>query len=79
MPREPALLPFPETWNEPVPENNWTIHTNEAFKHDIPAIGRLVDSLLADVNIYTDGSCKDGARDGGSAALATFGTFDDLQ
>jgi ribonuclease HI len=79
LPREPVMLPFPETWDEPEPERNWTIHTNETIKHDIPAIGRLVDSLLADVNIYTDGSCKDGTRDGGAAAVVTFGTFDDPQ
>ena len=76
-PRDPILLYFAETWNEPEPERNWSIHTNEAIKHDIPAIGRLVDSLYADVNIYTDGSCKGGTSDGGAAAVITFGTFDE--
>jgi ribonuclease HI len=79
LPHKPVLLPFHETWDEPEPERNWTIHINETIKHDIPAIGRLVDSLLADVNIYTDDSCKDGTRDGGAAAVCTFGTFDDPQ
>jgi len=38
-PRDPILLSFPETWNEPEPERNWSIHTNEAIKHNIPVIG----------------------------------------
>ena len=76
-PRDPITLSLPEFWNEP--ERNWTIHTNESIKHDIPAIKQLVESLDAEVNIYTDGSCKGGTSDGGAAAVVTTESFDEPQ
>lgn len=76
-PRKPLVVCFPEIWNEP--ERNWTVHTNETIKSDISEIKRLVESIDADVSIYTDGSCKDGTRNGGAAAVVTVGSFDDPQ
>jgi ribonuclease HI len=64
-----------EPWTEP--ERNWTIHTNLDVKKDIPAIKHRVQSINADVNIYTDGSCTGGVSNGGASAVITTGCFDE--
>ena len=73
-PREPLDLLIAEPWTEP--ERNWTVHTNMDIKKDIPAIKNRVQSINADVNIYTDGSCSGGVSNGGASAVITTGSFD---
>ena len=74
-PREPFDLSLPEPWNEP--DRNWKIHTNADIKRVIPAIKQRIENIGAEVNIYTDGSCTGGVRNGGAAAVVTTGTFDE--
>ena len=47
------------------------------IKHDIEAIRRRVETIDADINIYTDGSCTGGVSDVGAAAVVTTGPFDE--
>ena len=51
---------------------NWHVTTNEAIKHDIPAIKNAIQDLGSEVVIYTDGSCTGGTSDGGAAAVFFF-------
>ena len=74
-PREPLDFSMAEPWTEP--ERNWTVHTNMDVKKDIPAIKHRVQSINADVNIYTDGSCTGGVSNGGASAVITTGCFDE--
>ena len=43
---------------------NWSIHTNQDIKNNIDEIGNRIESIKAELNIYTDGSCTGGVRDG---------------
>ena len=54
---------------------NWSIHTNQDIKNNIDEIGNRIESIKAELNIYTDGSCTGGVRDGGAAAVITDGPF----
>jgi hypothetical protein len=54
---------------------NWSIHTNQDIKDNIDKIGNRIESIKAELNIYTDGSCTGGVRDGGAAAVITDGPF----
>ena len=54
---------------------NWSIYTNQDIKNSIADIGARIDSIQAEVYIYTDGSCTGGVKDGGAAAVITDGPF----
>ena len=73
-PRRPIDVHFPEPWKKC--DRNWSIHTNEDVKSDIPALKDRIESLNAEVTIYTDGSCTGGTSDGGAAAVITDGPYD---
>ena len=73
-PRRPIDIHFPEPWKNG--ERNWSVHTNEDIKADIPALKERIEKLNAEVTIYTDGSCTGGTSDGGAAAVITDGPYD---
>jgi len=72
-PRAPTDIVLPL----PVEEiaDNWSIYTNQDIKNKIDDIGTRIESLNAELYIYTDGSCTGGVRDGGAAAVITDGPF----
>ena len=79
-----ASLPTSDSARRPLPskifepwtsgERNWKVTPNQDVKRDIPAVLNVIESLQADVVIYTDGSCAEGLHDGGAAAVVTTGT-----
>lgn len=73
--RIPIVLPKTNHGDQEI--RNWNVITNRSIKSDIPAIGRAIEALEADVTIYTDGSCTGGTTDGGAAAVITDGPFAD--
>ena len=73
-PRRPLEIHFPKPWLKC--EKNWFVHTNDDIKGDIPALKDRIESLKAQVTIYTDGSCTGGTSEGGAAAVITDGPYD---
>ena len=73
-PRRPITIHFPEPWKQC--DRNWSVHTNQDIKTDLPALKSRVENLNADIVVYTDGSCTGGTSDGGAAAIITNGPYD---
>ena len=73
--RRPIPVTFVQPWSTNAP--NWKVTSNQSIKHDIAAIKNAIESLDANVVVYTDGSCAGGTSNGGAAAVVTTGTAEE--
>ena len=68
--REPLPCPFTKPWEEA--EYNNLVHDTELHT-TVEAISEKVTAFGPKVTIYTDGSCQEGVKDGGAAAVIAVG------
>ena len=72
--REPLPNPFFKPWLD---EPCTNLEYDTAKETTVETIAAKLTVFSPDITIYTDGSCKDGVRDGGAAAVITEGPVED--
>jgi ribonuclease HI len=73
-PRKPQTPTYPLVAPDETPWGRPTSTTPDENNATVEQVVRLIDSYEIDTTIYTDGSCSEGTKDGGSAAVITTGS-----